>query len=126
MQIFQDAILSDLKKYNHQLPKKYIHLSNLKDSTIPVFKFRRFHCRNGDGSDFRIIFAVDRNELSIIFIELYGKKFKEDLDYNRLNTFFKLYDSIFNVNGTIVKSLNLNIHNLLDFFNNFLYYQKYN
>ncbi|MDR2545387.1 MAG: hypothetical protein LBD03_07625 [Methanobrevibacter sp.] len=79
----KNTIRADLDIYNHKLPKKYLQVPNLNIS-LPIFKFKGFYCKKGNGSDFRIIFAVDRANNLIIFLELYKKSRKNDLDRKRI------------------------------------------
>ena len=71
---FKKALNADLDLFNHFLPKKYIKVSRKKhDIKYPVFKFRYFYCKKGDGSKLRFIFLVNRSEQLVYFTEVYSK-----------------------------------------------------
>lgn len=65
---FKKAINADLELYNHKLPKKYIKVPKRGHKIYhPVFKYRRFYCKKGDGSKLRFIFLLNRDEQLIFF-----------------------------------------------------------
>jgi mRNA-degrading endonuclease RelE of RelBE toxin-antitoxin system len=86
---FKKVINADLDIFKQELPKKYLHVPkkghNIK---LPIFKYRYFYCKNGDGSDLRFIFLLDKSEQLIIFTEVYKKSKKENLDYKRIEKLF--------------------------------------
>lgn len=87
---FKKVINSDLEIFEHRLPKKYIpvkkHGFNIK---LPLFKYRNFYCKKGNGNKLRFIFLLHRSESLVIFTEVYHKNNKDDLDYKRVEAMFK-------------------------------------
>ncbi|MDR1820298.1 MAG: hypothetical protein LBR15_08660 [Methanobrevibacter sp.] len=87
---FKDAINANLDMFNHNLPKKFIRVSNRGyNIKLPLFKYRYFYCKNGDGSKLRFIFLLHREQLLVYFTEVYHKNHKKDLDYKRVEVLFK-------------------------------------
>jgi mRNA-degrading endonuclease RelE of RelBE toxin-antitoxin system len=79
------ALEESLISNDSQVPtnnKNYVHVSRI-NSSLPVFKARRFRCRKinkGANSGFRLVFAYYRSLSLIYFIEFYYKQNKLDMD----------------------------------------------
>ena len=87
---FKKIIRADLDIFNHNLPKKYIKVPKRKyNIKLPLFKFRNFYCKKGNGSKLRFIFLLHREESLVYFVEVYHKNHKSDLDYERVESLFK-------------------------------------
>ena len=75
---FKKAINADLEMFNHNLSKKYLKVPKRGyDIKLPLFKYRYFYCKKGNGSDFRFIFLLHREESLIYFVEVYHKNHKK-------------------------------------------------
>jgi len=86
---FKKVINADLNINKHKLPKKYIQIPKRGHGIpFPVFKYRYFYCKDGDGSNLRFIFLLNRTEQLVYFIEVYKKNKKDNLSYKRIENLF--------------------------------------
>jgi len=86
---FKKVINADLNINKHELPKKYIQIHKRGYKIyFPIFKYRYFYCKDGNGSNLRFIFLINRTEELIYFTEVYKKNKKENLDYKRIENLF--------------------------------------
>lgn len=75
------GVISEIPKGNSRF---FAHLKRHDDVT--VIKTRLF-CRYLKGRSLRIVYAYHQSVASIVFIELYAKKDKENEDRRRINSY---------------------------------------
>ena len=80
--------------YDPENPNLVQRISGLgKDVQMPIYKLRKFRSTDfkgkGSRSGFRIIYAYDKKENRIIFVEIYHKSRKKVEDRNRISKYFR-------------------------------------